>query len=169
MNIPSLGSLTPHSDIPEWLVSKPLAIPYFDGLKLTLTLDGLDSTDERKANTTIESFLKLSAEDRIAASPYVFKNYQRIADLAYEEDLGCKIASNRDVWNHVRPSEIFVRRRGQDQTIYVQISAECDWEPEHGLQIVYRHGRMLSRVSAQDGHLTHSDAYGLPEDQDRIA
>jgi hypothetical protein len=37
------------------------------------------------------------------------------------------------------------------------------------LQIVYRRGSELSRVSAQDGHLTHTDAFDLPEDQDRIA
>jgi len=49
------------------------------------------------------------------------------------------------------------------------IAAECDWEREHGLQIIYRHGCELSRVSAQDGHVTHTDAFGLPEDQDKIA
>lgn len=51
----------------------------------------------------------------------------------------------------------------------MQIAAECDWEPEHGLLIVYRNGNELSRVSDQDGHLTHTDAYDLPEQEDRIA
>jgi len=51
----------------------------------------------------------------------------------------------------------------------VKICAECTWEPEHGLQIVYREGSVLSRVSDQDRHLTHADAHGLPESQDRIA
>ena len=45
---------------------------------------------------------------------------------------------------------------------------DCDWEPEHGLQLVFRKGQSLSRVSDDDGHLTYSDAFNLPEDQDRI-
>ncbi len=41
-----------------------------------------------------------------------------------------------------------------DNLIYIQIAAECDWEEEHGLQIIYKNGNQLSRVSEQDGHLT---------------
>ena len=170
MNISHLGNLTPHADIPEWLVSKPVPVPYFDGLELTFTLDGLEDTDEPDVKAAIESFLKLSSADRLAASPHVFKNYKRIADLANEENLGFTITSEHAVWDHVRPSEVFVSRRSRrDRAIYVQITAECDWEPEHGLQIIYRRGAKLSRVSDQDGHLTYTDAFDLPEDQDRIA
>ena len=51
----------------------------------------------------------------------------------------------------------------------ISISAECDWEVEHGLQMVFRGGGRLSRVSDQDGHLTHSDVYDTPENEDKIA
>lgn len=170
MNIASLGDLKPHADIPEWLVSNPVPIPYFDGLPLTFTLDGLEDADEDDVKAAINSFLTLSASDRLAASPYLFKNYQRIADLADDEDVGCRVDSEQDIWNHVRPEEIFVSRRSRrDRAIYVQIGAACDWESEHGLQIVYRRGATLSRVSDLDGHLTYSDAFDVPENQDRIA
>ncbi len=43
--------------------------------------------------------------------------------------------------------------------MYVQIAADCDWEPEHGLQLVYRGGNELVRVSEQDGHLTNDPGY----------
>jgi hypothetical protein len=99
---------------------------------------------------------------------YVFANYAEMKAALSAEDLDCDIASAADEWPHVHPKEIFVSRRRQDRAIYVQIFAECDWEPEHGLQIVYRNGRLLSRVSDQDGHRTHTDAYGLPESEDRI-
>jgi hypothetical protein len=169
MRVPRLGNLTAHSDIPEWLVSEPIAVPYFDGLELPFTVDGLDDSDEADVVAAVDSFLNLSASDRLAASRYVYQNYLRIAEIADAEDLGCEIASASDVWNHVRASAIYVTRRGRrDLAIYVQIAADCDWEGEHGLQIVFRHGRQLSRVSAHDGHLTHTDAYDLPEDQDRI-
>ncbi len=132
-------------------------------------MDGLEEADERDA-AAAESFLSLGPADRLAASPYVFQNYQRIADLADEQDLGCRIDWTSEVWKHVRPSETFVsRRHRRERSVYVQITANCDWEKEHGLQIIYRRGRELSRVSVQDGQLTHTDAYNLPEDQDKIA
>ena len=75
-----------------------------------------------------------------------------------------------EVWAHLQPTAIHVsRRHRRDQRVYVQITAECDWEPEHGLQIVYCEGNRLVRVSDQDGHLTHTDAYDLPEAEDRIS
>lgn len=170
MRIDKIGELQPHPAIRKWLISSPIDIPYFDGLPLVMILDGLEDADDNEAIDAIESFLRLGPEDRLAASPYVYKNYLRIADVADDKDLGCRIDSDAEVWSHVRPSELFVSRRSRrDGAIYVQITADCDWEPEHGLQIVYRRGSELSRVSDLDGHLTHSDAYDLAEEQDKIA
>lgn len=169
MNIPELGPLRPHKRIRRWLTSEPVAIPYFDGQKLAFVLDGLAESDANDARTAINAFLKLTPEDRLAAGKYVFENYQTIAALVEEHELGCEITSPDEVWAHVHPSEIFVSKRGRrDKDIYIRITAECDWEPEHGLQIIYRRGQELSRVSEQDGHLTHTDAYDLPEEQDNI-
>lgn len=35
----------------------------------------------------------------------------------------------------------------------------CAWEPEHGLQLVLREGRSITKLGPYDGHLTHSDAF----------
>jgi hypothetical protein len=170
MNIQTIGELRSHPNVPNWLMSSPIAIPYFDGLPLAFILDGLEDSDEDETTYAIKSFLSLRPKDRLAASPYLYKNYLRIAGLVDEDDLGCRIDSDAEVWSHVRPSEVFVsRRQRRDRAIYVWITAGCDWEPEHGLQIVYRRGTELSRVSDQDGHLTHSDAYDVAEEQDKIA
>ena len=170
MKIPAIGTLRPHLDVPEWLMSDAIEIPYFDGRKLAMIVDALEESDEKDAQSAIVSFLNLGSRDRLLASQYVFANYQKVADLVSRNDLGYQITSEKEVWEHVHPSDIFIsRRRRRDRAIYIQINAECDWEPEHGLQIVYRRGWELSRVSDQDGHLTHTDAYDLPEDQDRIA
>lgn len=169
MNVPALGPLQPDSKIPEWLVSEPISVPFLAGVKLTFTLDGLGDADEADTRGAIEAFLALSPEARKGAAPYVFANYQRMAELVSEEDFGCRIDAENDVWSHVRFSEVFVsRRHRRDKAIYVQITAECDWEPEHGLQLVYRGGNELVRVSEQDGHLSYTDACDLPESEDRI-
>lgn len=169
LHIAALGLLHRDLHIPEWLVSGPLPIPFFDGQKLTVTIEGLEESDQREIEDAISSFLRLGHIDRLAISGYVFANYQQTAELVSEEDLGCHIESEQAVWDHVQPGEIYISRRGRrDCAIYLVIGASCDWEPEHGLQIVYRRGSELVRVSQQDGHLTHADAYDLPEEQDRI-
>jgi hypothetical protein len=169
MNVPSLGPLHVHSQVPEWLESEPISVQYFDGHRLRFVLDGLSDADEADTISTIDAFLSFGSRDRIAASDYVFAVYRNVAQTVDADDLECTIRSKDSVWEHVRPTEVYVsRRHRRDRDIYVQITAECDWEPEHGLQIVYRRGRTIVRVSEQDGHLTYTDACDLPESEDRI-
>ena len=169
MEIPLLGPLRPEPRWPTMFVSEPVPLPYFDGRALKFTLADLTEDDLPEARSAVEAFLAMGPEQRLAAGPYVFANYRRMVEAIGEEEMGCQVESDQMIWGHVHPSEILVsRRHRRDCLIYVQISAECDWEPEHGLQIVYRRGNELSRVSSQDGHLTYADAYDVPEDQDRI-
>lgn len=170
MNIAPLGILKPDPKLPEWLVSEPVSVPYFGGQPLTFTLVGLTEADTEDMQSAVTAFLGLKADARLAASRYVFQNYRRMVEAVGEDEIECHIKSPDDVWAYVQPSEIFVSRRNRrDMLIYIQITAECDWEREHGLQIVYRRGSELSRVSDQDGHLTHTDAYDLSEEQDKVA
>jgi hypothetical protein len=70
------------------------------------------------------------------------------------------------VWDHVSfGTEFHVERGFDDQEVYVSVACECSWEPEHGLQLVFKEGRCVSRVGPYDGHLTNGadDAvYGSP-------
>ena len=170
MRIDGLGELTADEHIEEWLASKPVPVPYFDGLPLRFAFVGLsyDPTPEEFSDA-FASFMKLTPNDRKAASTFVYKNYKEFMDAVEPEHLECEIVTPEDVWEHVCPTEVFVgRRHRRDRKVYVQITAECTWEQEHGLQVAYRDGRTLSRVSDQDGHLTHTDAYAVPESDDRI-
>jgi hypothetical protein len=169
MTIPELGPLAPDTHIPEWLVSAPIPIPFFDGTPLAFTLDGFELGDESAIGAAVGSFLSLTSDDRIAASNHVFKQFQRYTTFLSRDELGCWPEHPTNVWQHVHPTALTLCRRGRRDThIYVRIEAECDWDPEHGLQIIYRCGHTLSRVSEQDGHLTHTDAFDLPEHQDVI-
>ncbi len=170
MNIPKLGPLRRDSRFPELLESEPISVSYFDGLPLTFTLEDLTEGDTEDVRIAIDAFLAMTPEARLAAGQYVFQNYLRIVDAVGADEIDCHVARPEEIWRHVRPSAVFVaRRHRRDQLIYIQIAANCDWDREHGLQIVYRRGNELCRVSDQDGHLTHTDAYDLPEDHDRIA
>ena len=170
MNIPAIGPLEQHPSIPEWQSSDPVSVPILNNEALIFTFDSLTAEDEPDVRFAIDAFLNLGSTERVAAGKYIFANYQRMADMVSEEDLGCVISDESEVWDHVHPTEIYVsRRHRRDRLIYISISAECDWEVEHGLQMVFRRGERLSRVSDQDGHLTHADAYDTPEDEDKIA
>jgi len=162
-HIPGLGDLRPDPDVPEWSVSQPVRVSLFAGaaLRFVVTVDD-DSPDLFAA---IEQFLGLADRDRLAASDRVCENYRTFLDVADIEPLD--VATPSEIWRFVTPTEVRVDRRSRrDEAIYVTVACECEWEPEHGLQLVFRRGSVLSRVSEQDGHLTHADAYALPDDQD---
>ena len=170
MNIEPLGELTPNSSISDWWVSTEVHVSYFPDTPLRFVFQNLVSDlFPAEFAAAVRNFLGLTLENRTEATPCVFKNYCDFVDAVGEDELDFVIDEPTDVWSHVHPSEIYVLRRASgDKKVYVQICANCDWEEEHGLQIVYREGRQLSRVSDQDGHVTHSSAYGLPEGEDRI-
>lgn len=60
------------------------------------------------------------------------------------------------------------RRAYGDKGIYVSLECSCDWEPEHGLQIVFKDGKRVNKISSYDGHLTNSDAYADDDLEDVI-
>jgi hypothetical protein len=162
-----LGELTQDPDIPVWWVSQPVAVPLLGGQRLpfTVTVEATDDVYPPDVAEAVRNFLALGRDGRAAAAPLVYKNYADFADAVSEVDV--EIAGPAAVWDHVQVTEIHVdRRHRRDRDVYVQVSCNCDWEVEHGLQLVYRQGSRLVRVSDQDGHLTHADAYDLPENQD---
>ncbi|HEY1816608.1 MAG TPA: hypothetical protein VGG74_29880 [Kofleriaceae bacterium] len=68
-----------------------------------------------------------------------------------------------DVWKHVQLGfELGVSRRSRgdaEDGVYFSLECNCDWDVEHGLQLVIRDGRAVTKVGAFDGHVTNSDAY----------
>ena len=169
MNIAHLGELTPDPQVEAWMVSPEVEIPCFPGTRLRFILmdfRGDPAPDEFTA--AVRNPLGLSVERRMEATACVFKNYVGFVASVGEEDVDVKIAIPSDVWEHVQPTGVYVQRGGPGDKVYVSITAECAWEQEHGLQIVYREGSELSRMSDQDGHLTNSEAYALPDGEDYI-
>ncbi len=72
-----------------------------------------------------------------------------------------QIDSPSEVWRHVQlgTEPVVTRRSYGDRAVYVSIECNCDWEPEHGLQIVLRNGEKVVKVGPFDGHRTNADAY----------
>lgn len=157
--LPLIGTLTQDLDIPEWWESTPVPVPYFSGAPVPFIIEEewQGSSYPPQLESAIAAFLALGEADRIAASDAVFANYRDSVDATgiAEPDVDDPTA----IWEHLTPVEVHVRRRPlADRDFYIQIDCNCEWEKEHGLQIVYRGGTELVRVSDQDGHLTEEDA-----------
>ncbi|WP_394781660.1 DUF6985 domain-containing protein [Undibacterium sp.] len=171
MQIAQLGALSKDEELDDWLISAPVAIPYLGALELEFVLEGVegDAHPEEFA-AAVSHFLAKDKAEQAQAAPHILEAYNTAAAAAVPEKLACTIASADEAWQHVRPEEVRVCRRQQgDRKVYVQVVADCDWDHEHGLQLVFREGRELSRVSSFDDYLTYNDAFGLPDDMDQIS
>ena len=98
-----------------------------------------------------------------AAEPWIFAYYSDVTDdvvAAGDLDWYVKIDTPHEVFEHIRLGrQAIVVRDARDRHVYVSLECECDWEPEHGLQIVFRDGRVVTKVGPYNGHLTNSAAY----------
>ncbi|MFG2563206.1 DUF6985 domain-containing protein [Streptomyces sp. NPDC048496] len=160
MEIPGLGPVTVDADFGGYR-SLPLPVPVLGDAICQVMVIAYDD-DEAKSDfhSAIGAFLALDESALKSASLPVFQYYQDVQNELGDEDL-VSIANPEDVWRHVRPgAEVTVERDAHgDRLVYVSIECECAWEPEHGLQIVLRGGRSVSKVGPFDGHLTHASAF----------
>ena len=163
----SVGELKPHPAFPdECLISEPTPIPFFEGEKIKFIFDGYedDANFFSDVDKAVSNFLDKDRNEKLEISPLIFENYREIFEEFGEEENIPKVEDAKDIWDLVYPQEIYVSRRDRrDKDIYIQIHCECEWESEHGLQIVFRRGEKVTRVSDIDGHLTESDAYDEPD------
>ncbi len=96
-----------------------------------------------------------------AAVPYVCQYYEACKEQTDPDEEFVKIKSAASVFRHVRLGhEPMARRRAYgDKGGYISLECECDWEPEQGLQIVFKNGLRANKAGPYDGHLTNSDSY----------
>ncbi|WBA43002.1 DUF6985 domain-containing protein [Hymenobacter canadensis] len=166
-----VGPMLQDADLDDWWQSQPVAVPFFDNQPVSVVLSGVLSAtaaDLADMDECLTHFLALGAADRLALSDLVWANYQEVVE-AVGEDLDIRIDTPADVWAHVHPREIHISWRDRrDEDIYLSVECACDWEIEHGLQLVFRRGRMLTRVSQCDGQLTEADANDWPDEKDAL-
>jgi hypothetical protein len=168
VQIPGLGPVSEDADL-GWYHSAPLAVPVLGSAPCRVVLDGYaDDARQEDFHEAIRTFLTLDPSALTAAAPSIFAYYRDVMNdlLAHgEDDLYIDIEGPHDVLNHVRPGDeaIVSRDAHGDRHVYVSLECECDWEPEHGLQIVFRDGHTVTKVGPYDGNLTNAAAYPTAE------
>lgn len=176
-----LGRMMAKGD--DWWESEELPIPFFEGKRAQVTYrfnpkDDPDFISE--ADAAMEKFLRKSAEERFEATPFLDDNFKLCSEILYDEvtrdmlqDWQREILDYEDrnrLWEHLAPRAYISveRRHRRDRDIYILLAYACGWEEEHGLQLVYRRGLELTRVSQQDGWSTEADAFGLSDEEDEL-
>lgn len=163
MNVRGLGEVTREDGCGDYC-SQPVEVAALGGRPCRFVLDGYEADpDKEDYHQAIAAFLNSSPAVLEEAEAEVFRYYQdvsRCLSAADEEPL--VVGSPAEVWAHVQfGEEVFVSRRDHgERGVYVSLECECDWEPEHGLQLVFKGGGRVSKVGPYDGHLTNADAFG---------
>ena len=162
MEIPGIGLVIKDTDF-EWYYSEPLPVAVLDGQLCRIVVEGYDDDPNKEDyHTAIANFLAIDRSVLAASEEHVFQYYKRYSESCGSgDDDFVFIDSASQVWRHVRlGTKPYVTRRAYGDTgIYISLECGCDWEEEHGLQIVFKNGLKVNKVGPYDGHLTNSDAY----------
>lgn len=145
-----VGELTALEHDENYFESAPYPIPYFDNEPIKIGfVDAIDKQYLAKADEALKQFLRLNSSDKIADTAVVKQYYDDVQQWETMEPLN--ISASEQIWNYVHPSEIVIDWNEKGE-VYVVVSAECDWEEEHGLQLVFKAGVRLTRAGGHDGH-----------------
>ncbi|MDF9715715.1 hypothetical protein INN71_09875 [Nocardioides sp. ChNu-153] len=149
-HLAGLGSFRPDDDGLGWLVGEDTHVVPALGVSGRFVLDDPDG-DLDAAAAVMRRLLALPAGFRERLTPFLWAYYR---DTVETNGGQVALASPDQVWSQVRiGDELHVLQ--QDGAWYVDVESGCDWEPEHGLQVVLRDGDTLVKVGQYDGHLDH--------------
>ncbi len=165
MDVPYIGQVK-KDDRFELYVSEPMPIPFLGGHKCRFALEGYIE-DRRKEDFHRAIKNALAADNSVLsrAQPHVLDYCREMLAMYADGDApAVRIEEPADIWKQVQFGDtIYVIRRddGDDEDgIYLSLECNCDWEVEHGLQLILRGGLDMTKVGPFDGHLTNSDAFG---------
>jgi hypothetical protein len=150
-------------DASGWYLSEAQSIGVLGGAVCRFVVEGYDDDEAPEDfDRAIANFLAAQPSVLRAAEASVFAYYKDCEALSDSSDPDfVSIASPHEVWRHVHfgPEAVVGRRSGGDNGVYISLECACDWEPEHGLQIVFKNGSKVNKVGPFDDHLTNSDAF----------
>ena len=162
MEIPGLGKLEKDEEL-GWYYSASIPVEVLNGQPCRFVVEGYDEDLQKEDfHIAIKNFLSLGRTALNEAAPYVFQYYEDCnSHWDPEDDEFVTIATPNEVWRHVQfgqePS--VSRRHRKDKSIYISLECNCDWEQEHGLQIVFRNGLKVNKIGPFGSHLTNADAF----------
>ena len=160
MEVPGLG-VVEKDESTDWYFSEPIVISVLDDQECEVVLECYDE-DECKEDfhVAIANFLAATPAVLREADEALFTYYKDYEQYWLEEG-NAPITTAEELWQRVRfGAEPMVSRGAHgDEAVYVSVECGCDWEVEHGLQIVFKNGLKVNKLGPFDGHLTNVNAY----------
>ncbi len=161
MHIPGLGEVEFEEGV-DWYHSKEMQFKILDGATCEIVIEAYDEDDRKQDfHAAIAAFMAGEPAVLRRAEADIFQYYRDMNAQREESDEDYVIiAAPADVWKHIQFGfEIMVSRgHDEEQAVYISITCNCDWEREHGLQIVLKGGAIVTKIGPYDGHLTNADA-----------
>ncbi len=139
-----------------------------DELLATAANDLPNEADLRSClDGSVANFVRGGPQLLDEATSYLWAYYLSFAgSFSAEERAACgipELPDSIDIWDEVdfeHPPEIDLGRgRYSPAPSYISFEGEVSWEREHGLQLVFEHGRRVCKVGPYDGHPTNAHAY----------
>lgn len=163
ISIPGLGEVT-KDESSDWLYSTEMKAMILGGRTCRIVVEGYEEdTAKEDFHIAIRNFLSAPESVLKEAEAFIYRYYQDANSIwAPEDEEYLVVATPQEIWNHISLGNepVVSRRHYGDNAVYVSLECNCDWEPEHGLQIVFKNGLKVNKVGPFNGHLTNSDAYG---------
>lgn len=134
-------------------------IPFLDAtldVRVDPDLRGGDVTDKQRQ--VYRSIMQLPAATQTRMEGPIFANYLKIREEV-EDDTMPDIPAAAAIWSHLDLRAIHIPRHRASKHSYFFVEAECTWEPEHGLEVLFRDGAIL-QVTQQEG-LASNQAWSL--------
>lgn len=161
--MPGVGPMTLDEDL-GWYYSSPVSAGSLRGsLGQVVVSEDLIEEGTNAVADALSVFLTADDEGLRAASVNAFDYFLDTVHMVREQGWDLElptVARPESVWEFVSFGNEFRVERDADGQVYISIECECAWEPEHGLQLVFRGGRTVSKVGPFDGHLTNAAAFG---------
>lgn len=162
-----LGELKQNDRFKDYWESEFIEIPFFDNKKMKITfMDFIPEGDTKfitEADKALKAFLQKSEVDRLLISNLAYENCMDFLNAVEFDEADqplWNIKEKKQIWKFIYPQDIYVTRsHDKFGTIYLNIACDCEWEQEHGLQLLFKEGEKLTRISEQDGHITEFDSY----------
>lgn len=157
-----------------WESSTKIELPLLQRKKLSVTLEGFNINEKKFINEIDYSIANLRQKDEKefnSLSTLLYKHYQDFIQqhgITPNDNINNRNIKSK-IWEQISLNHIYITRRPKkDKDIYVRLVGGCSWDKEHGIQIVYRQGKRVTRISGQDGHATKADAFGIPDKEDDL-
>jgi hypothetical protein len=109
----------------------------------------------------LDAFLALDLAQKVDWSHQLALDchYACLRDEIDGEDPIMVLRIREDVWDHVRLNQLLIPQHGTTSDRYLFFTGNCDWEEEHGLELLFKNERLI-KVGPQEG-LAQNEEWSL--------